>query len=194
MDKDGRRNGVNFASTTITWPPDMALALNYAGADAHALMRFDRTLALTVANARDPALAQLRLAWWRAQLDVPVAGNDGAEAILRFGPRLLPIIDGWEQLLAPLPLEEAALQVYGEGRGGTIFALLGGAAMQGKGWALADFARHCTDAPTRAIARRMADAALCGTLGGQPKSLRILARLARVETPSRWTMLRAALG
>lgn len=193
MDKGRKKNGVNLPLTTVTWPADVALALNYAGADMVALMRFDRTLAMTVAGARDPALAQLRLAWWRTQFAAPVAGSEGYDAIVRFGSGLTPIVDGWEHLLAPLPLEAASLRAYGTGRGGGLFALLGGRAEAGAGWALADFARHCSDAATRRCARTLADDALTGSLAG-PKPLRILARLARSATITRWTLLRAALG
>ncbi|WP_415642669.1 squalene/phytoene synthase family protein [Sphingomonas antarctica] len=189
---------MNFPSTTITWPVDIALALNYVrGEDRNdftALLRFDRTLATTVSGARDPALAQLRLAWWRTQLDAPVAGSDGYEAVVMFGAKLMPLIDGWERLLSPLPLDEAVLQDYANGRGATIFALLGGHAATGAGWALADFARHCTDTETRSRARRMADTALSLRLSGQPKPLRVMARLARAEAITRWTLVRAALG
>jgi phytoene synthase len=180
--------------TMMAWPDDVALALNYAGPEAVAIMHFDRTLARVIAGARDPALAQLRLAWWRTQLDSPVPGNEAIQAINLFGSRLLPIIDGWEHVLVPLPLTEEALQAYGEGRGGTIFTLLGGNAASGRGWALADFARHCSDPTTRDRARRMAHATLAASRPQQPKPLRILARLARAETFTRWTLLRASLG
>ena len=189
-----KKNGVNSASTMITWPDDVALALNYAGAEMAILMRFDRILAATVANARNPALAQLRLAWWRTQLEAPLPGSEGFEAIELFGAKLLPIIDGWERLLAPMPLSADDLQAFGEGRGGGIFALIGGAASAGVGWALADFARHCTDKSTAALARQMADSALTAHLSGQSKAGRILARLGRTKTISRWTLLRAAFG
>lgn len=194
MDKAPQKNGVNFASTTITWPDDVALALNYAGAEMAALMRFDRILASTVAGARAPALAQLKLAWWRTQLEAPVGGNEGFEAISLFGAKLLPIIDGWEHALTPMPLSEDDLRAFGEGRGGGIFALIGGSVQAGAGWALADFARHCTDKSTATLARRLADDALSGNLSGQSKPARILTRLARATTISRWTLLRAALG
>ena len=101
----------------MIWPADVALALNYAGPEMTALMRFDRILGSTIAGAREPAMAQLRLAWWRTQLDGPIAGNEGYDAIKLFGGRLLPVIDGWEQLLAPLPLNEDALHAYGGGAG-----------------------------------------------------------------------------
>lgn len=191
MDKGSQKNGVKIPLTTISWTPDVALALNYAGAEMAALMRLDRTLASTVAGARDPALAQLRLAWWRTQLDQPIAGNEGYDAIRLFGDQLLPIIDGWEQLLAPLPLGEAALKAYSAGRG-AIFKLLGGDAQAGAGWALADFSRHCSNTATRDLARTLADA-LLSEMPRQPKPLRVLASLARARDITRWTLLRAAL-
>jgi phytoene synthase len=191
MDKSGRKNGVNFPLTTMSWPDDVALALNYANAEMTALMRFDRTLASVIAGARDPIMAQLRLAWWRTQLEAPVAGNQGYDAILLFGAKLLPIVDGWEELLAPMPLNTSVLKTYAEGRG-AIFALLGGDVQAGAGWALADFARHCSDLPTRGLARGLADEALRNT-PRQPKPLRVLTSLARAENFTRWTLLRAAL-
>jgi 15-cis-phytoene synthase len=191
MDKAAPKNGVKIPLTTISWTPDVELALHYAGAEMAALMRFDRTLAQTVSQAKDPALAQLRLAWWRTQLEAPVAGNEGYETIRLFGARLLPVIDGWEQLLAPLPLSEAALTAYGEGRG-DIFAILGGDARAGAGWALADFARHCSDPVTAERARQLAEPMLRSTLR-QAKPLRVLTSLAKVKNISRWTLLRAAL-
>jgi 15-cis-phytoene synthase len=192
MDKGWQKNGVNDPLTTISWTDDVALALNYAMPEMEPLLRFDRTLATTVTHARDPALAQLRLAWWRTQLEAPVAGSDGFEAIQLFGTRLLPIIDGWERLLDPMPLSAAALEAYGAGRG-TIFALLAGDVASGAGWALADFARHCSDETTRELAWQMATAKL-RKHARQPKPLRILTRLATVKNHTRWTLLRAALG
>jgi phytoene synthase len=191
MDKTAQKNGVKIPLTTISWPPDVALALNYAPTAMPALMSFDRTLAQTVARAKDAALAQLRLAWWRTQLDAPIAGNEGYEAIALFGTRLLPLIDGWEHLLAPLPMGEPALTAYAAGRG-AIFTLLGGNETAGAGWALADFARHCSDEKTAERARTLARPMLDTTLR-QPKPLRILTRLARVPEITRWTLLRAAL-
>lgn len=191
MDKAVQKNGVKIPLTTISWTPDVALALNYAGDEMMALMQFDRVLASTVAGAKDPALAQLRLAWWRTQLDVPVAGNEGYDAIRLFGAALLPVIDGWEYLLAPLPLNEAALRAYGAGRG-AIFSLLGGDAAAGAGWALADFSRHCSDTATRDLARTLADGSL-RNVPRQAKPLRVLTNLARANQFTRWTLLRAAL-
>ena len=191
MDKAFPKNGVNFPLTTISWTSDVELALHYAGAEMLALMRFDRTLAQTVSQTKDAALAQLRLAWWRTQLETPVAGHEGYDAVRLFGTKLLSVIDGWEHLLAPLPLNETALAAYGEGRG-TIFTLLGGDPRAGAGWALADFARHCSDPLTADRARQLAEP-LLRKAERQPKSLRVLTRLAQPGNITRWTLLRAAL-
>ncbi|MBV9840700.1 MAG: hypothetical protein JOY99_04040 [Sphingomonadaceae bacterium] len=123
-----------------------------------ALWRLDEAMARIVAQAREAALAQLRLVWWRDAL-AALAG-DGAPPIDPLleavrdtvlpavpGARLATITEGWAELLdAP---DADALTRFARDRGGTLFeaaaTLLGMPAWPdifraGEVWALVDIA------------------------------------------------------
>ncbi|MFD1611230.1 squalene/phytoene synthase family protein [Sphingomonas tabacisoli] len=175
--------------------PERALSLAYAPAPARAalsaLWRLDEQLGASIVRTETPAVAQMRLVWWHDALktlctDRPV---DPILVTLAEAPgidpeALLPLIDGWEVLLEPLPLSEEALATYAGARGGTLFGvvatLLGGDAdaseQAGRGWALADLAFRISDRVTAERALALAGSASHGRL---PKPLAILAALAR---------------
>jgi len=91
-----------------------------------ALFNLDRRLSAAIAQANEPMLAQMRLAWWRDRLGEPAAAGPKGEPLLaaigeHWGQRvadLTPLIDGWERWL----LEESA-QGLGEGRGQALAGL-----------------------------------------------------------------------
>jgi len=147
--------------------PERALSLAYAPAAARyglaALWMLDEQLGTIVARTESPAVGQMRLTWWHDALrslrtsrpvdPVLVALADVPE----IAPEsLLPLIDGWEALLDPMPLPDEVLATYAAARGGTLFraaaALLGGAANDpgeaGGVWALTDLAFRVSDRET----------------------------------------------
>jgi phytoene synthase len=120
-----------------------------------ALFALDQRLGSVVARAREPLLAQMRLAWWRDQL------GSGAEAVAgepllaeiagRWGERarhLAVLPDGWEHLLGDAPLAAEAVDAFATAKGEALaaFADPAGASSDrdsaraaGRRWALADF-------------------------------------------------------
>jgi len=135
------------------------LALVYAPGRARAvwlvLLALDARLARLVTGAREPLLAQIRLAWWRERLAEPVGKRPHGEPLLAaadaWGDRaagLIPVVDGWEAMLGEPPLSAAALAEWVEGRGKVCAALAGvlgvpagDAVRLGQGWALGDLVR-----------------------------------------------------
>lgn len=182
-----------MAEILVPADPERALSLAYAPSRARpalaALWALDEQLGTIVARTENPAVGQMRLTWWHAALgslrteppvDPVLVALAGVE---KLDPtRLLPLIDGWEVLLEPLPLGDAPLLDYAHGRGGTLFRvasdLLGGgeAAEAGKLWALVDLAFRITDRTT--AERALAIARTC-TPGRLPRPLAILVALAR---------------
>ena len=160
-------------------------------------------------------IAQMRLSWWHnalASLGSGPAGHPVLDALVPIYAHhdvsrglLASMVEGWEELLEPLPLSHEALDRYSSGRGEALFALsaelLGGARQPGAGraWALADFARRCSDPITAARAYEMARKGFAGAaLNALPRPLRVIARLARNDAlagrpvPGQgWRLLRA---
>lgn len=154
------------------------LALSYAPAAAReptiALLALDTRLAAILRAAREPMLAQLRLAWWREQLRMdPATWPRGAPllAILQsWASRreaLGALVDGWEAMTGAVPLPATALETLAAARGGAFAALAelvgagddGAEAMRlGENWALADLATHLSHPEERACARTLAEA------------------------------------
>ncbi len=198
----------------------LAYAPSRCRAAVAALWACDAALGRVVATTTEPMIGQMRLTWWHERL---VALDDGvvpAEPVLAAlgdvvrhhdvtGAMIAGLVEGWEMLLEPLPLSDDALRVFAIKRGDAVFALSARiigtpvSAGLGAGWALIDFAVHCSDQVTADRARAMAallfkDADVTG-----PKALRILTRMANgkasgpiatIATPvSRWQLLRAVL-
>ena len=185
--------------------PERDLALAYAPDDGRraalsALLALDAALGDVVRSTTQPALGQIRLAWWREQLAkldsapppaMPVLEALAADVLPRgvTGVDLSRIVDGWDVLIEEEALDDDALDRFGAGRGGVLFAaatsVLGGdraaAERLGRGWALFDLARHQSDAATAARADRLASEALAGSLRGAPRPLGMLALSARLE-------------
>lgn len=177
--------------------PERALVLAYAPAERREtlglLWRLDEQLGRIVATTTDPTIGQIRLTWWHDALAKLGEGEAPAEPLLQAlvavpgldGPALTPLIEGWEVLLDPLPLDAEALTAYADGRGGGLFAaaaaLLGagevaGIREAGRLWALADLAFHIGD---RTTAERALAAARAVQVPPQrwPRSLRPLSAL-----------------
>jgi phytoene synthase len=181
---------------------DRAIALAYAATATRqafgVLLRFDLTLGNVLRSVREPALAQLRLGWWRDQLQaVPELGRshdpltvalqsliDGHDVIQG---DLVAVVNGWETLLADFPLSTQHLEEHGRLRGGGVFRAAASIAglestahvtEAGSIWALADLARHVSDMETALRAEH------CARILGEharhlPRKLSTFAILAR---------------
>jgi 15-cis-phytoene synthase len=185
-----------------------------------AIWALDAALGRVVATTTDPMIGQMRLTWWHGRLIGIDEGEVPAEPILAAlrdvvrhhdvtGAKLAGLVEGWEVLLDPLPLSDDVLRTYADKRGDGLFALSARVigrpviAGLGAGWALIDFATHCSDQVTAERAWAIAAVLFKKTDVVGPKALRILARtaqakalgsIAAIRTPvSRWQMLRAVL-
>jgi phytoene synthase len=169
-----------------------------------ALLRLDDRLANLVQTTSQPALGQLRLAWWRealARLDTqPPPGEpvlqELAASVLPLGisgASLVPIVHGWEVLVEEIELDHEALRRFAEGRG-QLFVVAGAVmgasardplATAGQGWALADLARHlrvpAEAAEARAMASALLDKATTVRWSRNGRALGALAHLARLD-------------
>jgi 15-cis-phytoene synthase len=114
-------------------PPPERLAVAYAPASARpawiGLLALDRRLARVAMEAREPMLAQIRLAWWRDRFRAPpgewpagepllavLAAWDGEQAALEH------LVDGWEGAIGGEP-DDAALDALVAARAAAMAAL-----------------------------------------------------------------------
>ncbi|WP_082449918.1 squalene/phytoene synthase family protein [Sphingomonas sp. Leaf67] len=185
--------------------PERSLALAYAPDDGRraallALLALDAALADVVRTTTQPAIGQIRLAWWREQLAkldhapppaMPVL-TALAETVLPrgvTGAALAKVVEGWEVLIEEETLDRKALRRFGAERGGQLFALaaaiLGGdvdrATMLGQGWALADLLHHVDESATAETAGALAREALATPLRRVARPLGMLALSARLD-------------
>lgn len=193
--------------------PDAQLALAYAPAKSRAhyeaLLGFDAALGQAFRATSEVGLIQIRLAWWRDQLEEATAREPviaALQAMIRSHDvsvaALTRVIDGWAVLLDDPPYDDATLLEYARLRGGELFAVaaqLSGAVVgdeAGIGWALTDFARHCSDFDTAARALALArdhlrrKVAVC--LPGPMRALAILTRFAEADCQRAVDQQRAA--
>ena len=182
-------------------PQEQQLALAYARPEhrplVEAMLRLDRSLGRSVAQASEPIVGQLRLAWWRDALgatpDKRPQGNPVLDLLSqKFGAgtaRLQPLVDGWEALLLAESLDEEAIAPFLAGREAAwlAVALLIDPASDEKQvrtaarrWASGDLLAGLGDADER---RAVMDMAKRGPTDRQvlPRSLRPLAVLAALS-------------
>lgn len=172
-----------------TLPLVERLALAYAPVRARqqtlALFALDTRLAGLLRHSREPMLAQLRLAWWRENLESSgeewPAGEPLLAALRSWKGKhqaLVPLVDGWEALTGPAPLAAQALETMVAGRGHAFAALASAldgdreadAARQiGRHWAIADLAMRLSNAE-----ERDAVLAMRPTAGPRPRVSRAL--------------------
>lgn len=149
-------------------PPVNQLALAYAPARARgatqALLALDARLAAVLRKRREVVLVQVRLAWWRDLLAQPAAQWPTGDAVLdglanwHVPAALVPLVDGWEALLAE-DLLPGMIAQFADGRGLAFAALaqrLGApdpdaASQAARIWALADLAANLSDAAERQL-------------------------------------------
>ncbi|MDX3909992.1 MAG: hypothetical protein QHC67_09245 [Sphingobium sp.] len=177
-----------------TLGPLNQLLIAYSGSaqrTAHALLwAYDARLADIVRTTREPMVGRMRLAWWdevlRDESGVKGRGDPLVDAlreqpgIMAARDDMLAMIDGWEVLLDPLPLDEDALRSYASGRGGGLFRALEAGADPHAGalWALWDLSGHIGDETTAQRAVEVARSYLPVRMRGG-KAVRLATALAR---------------
>jgi len=198
---------VNVSINSDFEDPERALVLAYAPTRGRpalaALLALDDALALLLRTTSQPAVGQLRLAWWREALAKLDSAPPPAEPVLRgladellprgvTGASLVPIVHGWEVLVEEEALDGLALARFAAGRG-SLFVAAGTAlgaggdplALGGEGWALADLARHLGDGEETEAARAAAAPRLAQALGTRwsrnGRALGALAHRARMD-------------
>ncbi|QZD95399.1 squalene/phytoene synthase family protein [Qipengyuania gelatinilytica] len=171
------------------------LALSHAGEKLRAPLRdallLDRRLSRIVLTATEPALGQLKLAWWREELAKVASGNQNnppdpllaalAQTWGEDGEQLNLLIDGWE---AQLPSDEdpsGAPGALAKGRG-EVFSKLATLAGQGKSaapaathgaaWAYAELAQLSGGQGPQALEQGLETTS---SLPSLPRDLRALA-------------------
>lgn len=169
------------------------IALAYAprrlAAAYDALFRLDAQARRIAVQAREPALAQIRLAWWRDALATGQAG-EGVHPVLALLTRLDDgerralgaLIDGWEEWVAGEAGARAAVRAVAAGRASALAAVAGGgeavqqAAMH---WTAMELLPHVENAETRAALMAEVAASPAPRLAPALRPLAVLDGLAR---------------
>jgi 15-cis-phytoene synthase len=172
------------------------LALAYAPARSCSVMEpiflLDARLARIGAQASEPVIAQIKLAWWRDQFARgPESWPAGEPLLSQLAAleldhgRLAALVDGWEALLVSETIDAGVIASFAAGRGAAWAAAAGAvgesrweaaADAAGRAWALADIALAFPEEPGKA-AMAVAAATLADRPGPFPRSLRPLAVL-----------------
>lgn len=155
-------------------PVRQRLALVYAPlqsrANIGALLVLDSRLAAIVRSAREPMLAQLRLAWWREQIASNPANRPQGEPLLaalsaweRRVDVLVTLVDAWEAMTGEAPLAPLVFERLAEARAGAFAALpppsdQAETARAARNWASVDIAGKLSRADERSAAWALAKA------------------------------------
>ena len=128
--------------------PDRRLALSYAPRASRGLFlglyALDARLEAIVRSAREPVLAQLKLAWWRDRLAASPAQRPRGEPVLaglelwgNESGALSALVDAWEHQLGDDPQSKDSISAFAQARAGACAALarLTGADPAMAGWA-----------------------------------------------------------
>lgn len=176
-------------------PTAQRLALSYAPARSRAptlsLLALDARLDGLVRQAREPLLAQIRLAWWRDRLSENPENWPGGEPLLaalaeswKSPHALVGLVDGWEAMLGEVAPE--AVGQLANARADAWVTLhrelgcredMNATALAGNRWATVDACAHLPDPADRKAARSLVDEALRNTKISLPRLLRPLAVL-----------------
>ncbi len=182
-------------------PPLSRLALSYAPASAHrdwlTALALDARLEGVVRQAREPVLAQLKLAWWRDRLEQAVPDRPQGEPLLarlaewkEGGKPLISLVNGWEALLQEQPFDAQAITAFGAGRAmlaGELAARLGcdrrAAEARARRWALADLSLQFGDTEGLSEGHRLRDLASSQSAAQGPceRAMRPLAVLEKIN-------------
>jgi len=160
-----------------TLPLAHRLALSYAPkaakADTLTLLAIDARLAGIVRSEGEAVIAQMKLAWWRERLTDDPAGWPVAEPLLAqlrsWGgdvSRLVPLVDGWEGLLAET-LDRSAITTFCRGKSLAWAALADGT---GTGKSTQPIEQAAREVALCDLARNLSneeEAALASELGAQ---------------------------
>jgi phytoene synthase len=190
---------VNNRSTSIEQAAaERRMILSYASPNGRpglaALLALDDRLGAILRSTREPIVGQMRLTWWHDALTALDISPAPAEPVLQAladavvprvpGSALAEMVEGWEELFDPDPLDDERLARYAARRGAGLFvaagAVLGASsddplALAGRGWALADLAAHVGDGRTQERAAELAVRALdSATAGGWSRPARPL--------------------
>src|SRR5580765_716653 len=103
-------SAMNDAQFLASLPVERRLALSYAPTRSRGLwlglFALDARLGGVVSEAREPMLAQIKLAWWREDLSKPTVSRRKGEPLLEMleawgdeGAGLAALVDGWEVLI-----------------------------------------------------------------------------------------------
>ena len=149
---------MNDAQFLASLPVERRLALSYAPARSRGLwlglFALDVRLGGVVSEAREPMLAQIKLAWWREELSKPVQSRRKGEPLLALldawgdeGAALAALIDGWEVLLGGEKLGSDQIEAVLAARGAACLALAAklripddGVDQAARGWAATELA------------------------------------------------------
>lgn len=133
----------------------------------------DARLGQTVAQAREPLLGQIRLAWWRERIDALRSAGTEGEPLLEeidaswgaHAPELVALIDGWEELFGDGPLSPETIGAFARARAAPLATLArksdrgdlaARVACAAERWALVDFAWRTRDHSEREAALDLA--------------------------------------
>ena len=157
-----------------------------------AFFAFDARLGQIASKTTEPALGQMRLAWWRDMLGQPVDDRPKGDIVLEavslhwagLEASLIEAVDAWEVLIATEKLSAQDIELFAKGRARPIVRI--GYQVMDKNvkniqhmaelWALADIAHRVSDEDERATILRIASERLQHT-GPITKSLRGIAVL-----------------
>ena len=154
-----------------TLPVERRLALAYTPVPARALwlglFALDARLAAVVRAAKEPMLAQIKLAWWRDELAKPAAARALGEPLLALlggwmdhTAALRALVDGWEVLLGDEPLDSKSAMQIADAWALACSDLAGQLGLTAarpeveraaRGWALADLGGSLSDPDQHAV-------------------------------------------
>jgi phytoene synthase len=156
---------------SLSAPARLALAYAPRAAKPEWLdfLALDARLARIVRDAREPLVAQIRLAWWRERLAEPAERWPTGEPLLdslrqwRDPARLAALVDAWEPLLADGP-QDSDIDDAVEARAQACLGLArelavpdeAGVAAAGRLWALAELASRVAGPAVRGPMRERA--------------------------------------
>jgi 15-cis-phytoene synthase len=158
-------------------PPPLRLAIAYAPKQVRAqfalLLRFDVRLAGIIDCAREPLIAQIKLAWWRDAIMASVPTRPKGEPLLStlfaledsaLNQAAAKLVNAWELLIEEGQWSAEIVQTFAQIRGQAIFGAYSRLcdqpalpAMLGEGWAADDLRQRCGD---RVMAIQRADSPL----------------------------------
>ncbi len=141
-------------------------------------------------------LGQMRLAWWREALQRPAGERPRGDVVLDAVAdtwedqceALIGMVDSWEHLLQPDPLDEHAALAFARGRAAALVIACGlqepaaafaSAMTAARVWAIADLAANVSHGEERALLIRLGlrEASQRGRLNAKTRSLAVLGAL-----------------